>query len=220
MERSTVSISRLGQASLVLDVQGELSLDVQRRIWVLAREARTWPGVRETVPGMNNLTLVFEWKQHDADELASRLRRAWDAAVPDVLPQRAPIEIPVRYGGPDGPDLAYVAARAGMSEAEVVARHTAAEYVVYFLGFRPGFAYLGGLDPRLATPRRAHPRPRVAPGSVGIGGEQTAVYPLASPGGWQLIGRTRLRLFDPNRTPPTLLMPGDVVRFSSSTGLG
>ena len=119
----------------------------------------------------------------------------------------------MRYGGEDGPDLADVAAHCGLSADEVVQRHTQAEYVVYFIGFQPGFAYLGGLDDALHTPRRAEPRVAVPAGSVGIGGAQTGIYPLATPGGWQLIGRTALRLFDPQAEPPTLLAPGDRVRF-------
>jgi KipI family sensor histidine kinase inhibitor len=123
------------------------------------------------------------------------------------------IDIPVRYGGADGPDLAALAKQVGMSVDEVVKRHTQAEYIVFFLGFQPGFAYLGGLDPALHAPRRADPRLEVPAGSVGIGGEQTGVYPAVSPGGWQLIGRTDLNLFDPARQPPTLMQPGDRVRF-------
>ena len=106
-----------------------------------------------------------------------------------------------------------MAQHAGLAPAEVVELHSGGEYTVYFLGFLPGFAYLGGLDPRLAAPRRAEPRLAVPPGSVGIGGEQTGIYPLASPGGWQLIGRTSLRLFDPLRAAPSLLLPGDTVKF-------
>ncbi|HEY9086210.1 MAG TPA: 5-oxoprolinase subunit PxpB [Candidatus Tyrphobacter sp.] len=220
-------ISRLGQSAIVLDAPGDLSLEVQRRIWALARAARGWPHVREAVPGMNNLTLIFDWKHEDAQALSSRLREAWDSrlsldfaryarsARDDKKNPRgnAPIEIPVRYGGEDGPDLALVARHAGLSEEQVIERHAAIEYVVYFLGFKPGFAYLGGLDPRLATPRRKEPRARIAAGSVGIGGEQTGVYAVQSPGGWQLIGRTTLELFNPQRDTAALLSPGDIVRF-------
>jgi KipI family sensor histidine kinase inhibitor len=123
------------------------------------------------------------------------------------------VEIPMCYGGKFGPDLAAVAAHTGLSEAEVIRRHSAGSYRVFLLGFVPGFAYLGGLDPQLATPRRETPRARVEPGSVGIAGTQTGVYPLAAPGGWQIIGRTPLSLFRPQETPPTLLHPGDRVRF-------
>lgn len=167
---------------------------------------------------MNNLTLIFDWKNEDSQTLESRLRAAWshhsESSERGEQPRR--IDIPVRYGGDDGPDLAVVAAAAGMSGDEVIECHTAGEYVAYFLGFKPGFAYLGGLDPRLATPRLAQPRPRVAAGSVGIGGDQTGVYAVTSPGGWRLIGRTSLGLFDPQRTPAALLAPGDRVRFTRS----
>ena len=123
------------------------------------------------------------------------------------------VEIPVAYGGAHGPDLADVAAHTGLAPAEVVRRHAGGEYVVYLLGFLPGFAFMGGLAPELATPRRTEPRLTVPARSVGIGGAQTGIYPLASPGGWQLIGRTALELFDPQAAEPTLLRPGDRVRF-------
>jgi KipI family sensor histidine kinase inhibitor len=123
------------------------------------------------------------------------------------------IDIPVRYGGADGPDLADVARIAGITEEDVVSVHSAAGYVVGFVGFSPGFAYLLGLDDRIAVPRLETPRARVAPGSVGIGGSYTGVYPRATAGGWRLIGRSDVELFDPNREPPSLLGPGDRVRF-------
>ena len=124
-----------------------------------------------------------------------------------------PIEIPVRYGGADGPDLAEVADRHGMSAADVIELHAGARYRVLFLGFAPGFAYLGGLPAAIATPRRPSPRERVPAGSIGIAGEQTGVYPLSMPGGWNLIGRTDTVLFDPLRSDPALLRPGAAVRF-------
>jgi KipI family sensor histidine kinase inhibitor len=123
------------------------------------------------------------------------------------------VEIPVRYGGEAGPDLPDVAERTGLTPAEVIRLHAAPTYLVYMLGFLPGFPYLGGLDPRLATPRLATPRLRIPAGSVGIGGEQTGIYPVESPGGWAIIGRTHLTLFDPTRAEPCLLAPGDRVRF-------
>ena len=123
------------------------------------------------------------------------------------------VEIEVSYGGADGPDLPDVARHTGLSEAEVVARHSGGLYMVMLVGFMPGFAYLAGLDPRLATPRLATPRREVPTGSVGIGGDQTGIYPAPLPGGWRLIGRTGLTLYDPHRDPPTLLRAGDRVRF-------
>ena len=117
------------------------------------------------------------------------------------------------YGGEAGPDLAFVASHTGLSADEVIRRHTAPRYTVYFIGFTPGFPYLGGMDVRLTTPRLETPRARVPAGSVGIAGPQTGVYPLESPGGWRIIGRTQLPLFDLAAQPPSLLSPGDEVRF-------
>jgi KipI family sensor histidine kinase inhibitor len=135
------------------------------------------------------------------------------SAVGVEAPPRPPVDIAVRYGGADGPDLDDVADRHGLRPADVVELHSGATYRVLFLGFAPGFAYLGGLPATLVTPRKATPRARVPAGSVGIAGEQTGVYPLAMPGGWQLIGRTEARLWDPARASPALLRPGDQVRF-------
>lgn len=207
-------IHSLGDAALVCEAAPPATLDCQRRIWALAERARLMPHVVEVVPGMNNLTIVFDPLVADYETLAAELESGWDAAEPTDM-DSAEIEIPVRYGGADGPDLAALAKHTGLSVDEVVKRHTQAEYVVFFLGFQPGFAYLGGLDPALAMPRRAEPRLEVPAGSVGIGGAQTGIYPAASPGGWQLLGRTELKLFDPARNPPTLMQSGDRVRFTA-----
>jgi KipI family sensor histidine kinase inhibitor len=207
-------IHSLGDAALVCEAAPPATLDCQRRIWALAERARLMPHVVEVVPGMNNLTIVFDPLEADYEALAAQLESGWDAAEAADM-DSAEIEIPVRYGGADGPDLAALAEHTGLSVDEVVKRHTQAEYIVFFLGFQPGFAYLGGLDPALAMPRRAEPRLEVPAGSVGIGGVQTGIYPAASPGGWQLLGRTELKLFDPARNPPTLMQPGDRVRFTA-----
>ena len=162
---------------------------------------------------MNNLTITFDPLAADTASLAGALTDAWRNADAAQHAGRD-IDIPVIYGGDDGPDLEAVARHTGLAAADVAARHAAGRYVVFFLGFQPGFAYLGGLDAALHTPRRREPRLAVPSGSVGIGGEQTGIYPSRSPGGWQLIGRTALALFDPARNPPTLLLPGDRVRFT------
>lgn len=208
-------IHPLGDTALVLDAAPPATLDCQRRIWALAEHARLMQHVVEVVPGMNNLTIVFDPLEADYETLAAQLESGWDAAAQTIDADTAEIEIPVRYGGDGGPDLAALAQHTGLSVDEVVKRHTEAEYVVFFLGFQPGFAYLGGLDPALAMPRRSEPRLEVPAGSVGIGGAQTGIYPAASPGGWQLLGRTELKLFDPARNPPTLMQPGDRVRFKA-----
>jgi KipI family sensor histidine kinase inhibitor len=155
---------------------------------------------------------VFDPLRTEPAVLETALQALWTQA-PRRRQLGRQVDIPVRY---DGPDLDHVAAHCGLSANEVVQRHTAAEYVVYFLGFQPGFAYLGGLDEALHTPRRAEPRLSVPAGSIGIGGAQTGIYPLATPGGWQLIGHTDMPLFDPQAEPPTLLAPGDRVRFVAS----
>jgi 5-oxoprolinase (ATP-hydrolysing) subunit B len=202
----------LGDAALLCELPAPARLEVQQKIWALASEAVAWPGVSEALPGMNNLTLMFDPGQTDAEALGARILALWPRLKSTAVTGRE-VRIPVAYGGEDGPDLGDVAAHTGLSAAEVVKRHCAGEYIVYLLGFLPGFAFLGGLAPELATPRRAEPRTAVPARSVGIGGEQTGVYPLVSPGGWQLIGRTPLELFDPSAKEPTLLRPGDRVRF-------
>ena len=206
-------IFQFGDAALVCEAPAPATLDCQRRVWAAAEAARAWPHVLEVVPGMNNLTIVFDPLEADSAALANLLQTAWDATA-DALVGGREVEIPVQYGGEFGPDLQAVASHTGLSAKEVVNRHAAGEYIVFFLGFQPGFAYMGGLDKALHTPRRSSPRVEVPAGSVGIGGEQTGVYPATSPGGWHLIGRTSVPLFDPARSPPTLLQPGDRVRFT------
>ena len=174
-------------------------------------------GVIEWVPGYAAVTVYYQpWVigyEALCGELAWRVGRGKDA----LLPQARQVEIPVCYGGDWGPDLEEVAAAHDLTPAQVIERHAAGDYLVYFLGFLPGFPYLGGLDPSLATPRRATPRLQVPAGAVGIAGAQTGLYPMKTPGGWQIIGRTPLRLYDPARQPPALLAAGDPVRFVSIT---
>ncbi|WP_395060776.1 5-oxoprolinase subunit PxpB [Paraburkholderia silvatlantica] len=213
MPNSDPRIFPLGDEALVCEAPPPATLEVQRRVWAVAALARGWAPVREVLPGMNNLTITFDPLSADAAALADALRHAWRDAEEAGTAGRE-VEIPVVYGGEDGPDLDGVAQHCALAAADVAARHAAGVYTVFFLGFQPGFAYLGGLEPRLHTPRRREPRLAVPAGSVGIGGEQTGIYPAASPGGWQLIGRTTAKLFDPSRNPPTLLMPGDRVRFT------
>jgi len=214
MSNPVPRIYLFGDEAIVCETPAPATLDVQRRIWAVAALARHWDAVREVVPGMNNLTITFDVLTADTAALTSALEAAWhdaDASLPDA--EGREVDIPVHYGGAAGPDLAEVARHTGLAPADVVARHAAGVYTVFFLGFQPGFAYLGGLDAALHTPRRREPRMAVPAGSVGIGGAQTGIYPARAPGGWQLIGRTSLSLFDPARNPPTLLLPGDRVRF-------
>jgi len=212
MSEGLLRLHSLGEAALVCELPAPATLAQQQRIWALAAEAMQWRGVQEVLPGMNNLSLLFDPVQIDVVELEMQVLSAWPQLAAAGIQGRQ-IEIPVAYGGESGPDLAEVARHTGLSPAEVVKRHSAGDYVVYLLGFLPGFAFMGGLAPELATPRRKEPRVAVPARSVGIGGEQTGIYPLVSPGGWQLIGRTSLEMFDPGAAEPTRLRPGDRVRF-------
>ncbi|KHN52652.1 5-oxoprolinase subunit PxpB [Pectobacterium fontis] len=202
----------LGERAVVLELDPPMSLESQQRIWGLTERLNHHEEVLEAIPGMNNLTVLLAHPQRVALDAIERLQRWWEESESLVFDPRD-IDIPVIYGGEAGPDLADVAAHSGLTVSQVVEVHATAQYVVYFLGFQPGFAYLGGLHEKLHMPRRAEPRVRVPAGSVGIGGAQTGIYPLATPGGWQLIGRTSLKLFNPQMMPPTLLRPGDNVRF-------
>ncbi len=173
------------------------------------------PWLRDLVPAYASLAVFFAADAIDADAVLAWLHArcgADDMTTLDIANARI-VEIPVRYGGAFGEDLDTAATELGLASDALIARHSAPLYTVAMIGFAPGFPYLSGLDPALALPRLATPRTRVPAGSVGIGGAQTGVYPRESPGGWRLIGRTPLRLFDPLRATPSLLAPGDRVRF-------
>jgi inhibitor of KinA len=178
-----------------------------------ALHAQQIPGVRDIVPGFYTVSLYFDPLRVDRDVLAADIRRAVGATVAAKERERPPLEIAVRYGGAEGPDLAAVAAFAGCSEAEVIRIHSAPMYRVYMLGFLPGFAYLGTVDRRIAMPRLEAPRSRVPAGSVGIAASHTAVYPCDTPGGWRILGRAAVAPFDLNRAEPSLFNPGQRIRF-------
>ncbi|HEY0506170.1 MAG TPA: 5-oxoprolinase subunit PxpB [Lysobacter sp.] len=170
--------------------------------------------LRDLVPAFASLGVFFDDAADPAHVHEALLAFAAEAAEAVVVVEEArTVEIPVVYGGEHGPDLQAAAAELGLTPDELVRRHAGGDYTVAMIGFAPGFPYLSGLDPALALPRLPTPRARVAAGSVGIGGAQTGLYPRESPGGWRLLGRTPLALFDPAREPPTLLRPGDRVRF-------
>lgn len=202
----------LGETAVVLELEPPVTLATQKRIWRLTQRLGEIPEVVEAIPGMNNITVVLRNPHSVALDAIERLQRWWEESEA-LEPESRAIEIPVVYGKSAGPDLGEVARHAGLSEKQVVELHASVDYVVWFLGFQPGFPYLGGLPEKLTTPRRDEPRLQVPAGSVGIGGAQTGIYPLASPGGWQLIGHTSLPLFDPRLDEAVLLRPGDTVRF-------
>jgi KipI family sensor histidine kinase inhibitor len=200
-----VRLRPVGERGLLVEV-GEL--ETVHRLHAALRELDP-PGVIELVPGYRTLLVVADPDRAELlDELAARLPAL--ELPPAEAVAGEPVEIPVTY---DGEDLEEVAGLTGLDADEVVRRHTAPEYTVAFLGFSPGFPYLVGLDPALEVPRRDTPRTSIPAGSVGLAGTQTGIYPTASPGGWQLIGRTDVTLFDPGRDPPALLAPGGRLRF-------
>ena len=195
-----------GERALLIEVE---ELETVHRLHAALR-ALDPPGVVELVCGYRTLLVVAEAGRAGAlDELAAALPELELAPAEAVAGEV--VEIPVRY---DGEDLPEVARLTGLDAEEVVRRHTAPEYTVAFLGFSPGFPYLVGLDPALEVPRRDTPRTSIPAGSVGLAGNQTGIYPTASPGGWQLIGRTEVVLFDPGRDPPALLGPGGRLHFT------
>lgn len=202
-----------GDGALVVEFGDGIDPALNDRVLSLYRllEADPPPGVEELVPTYRSLLILYDPLVTTPAALSVAVRGLAGAPATGVAPRRT--EVPVRYGGQDGPDLVTVAAELGLTPEEVVARHTRPEYRVYMLGFAPGFPYLGGLDPSLAAPRLPEPRTRVPAGSVAIAGNQTGIYPLESPGGWRIIGRTPLRLFDPAAPEPFLLRAGDRVRF-------
>lgn len=189
-----------------------MNLDTQQRIWSLAQEAQNWPEVSEAVPGMNNLMLVFALPPRNIDTIRERLLTAWASAISMSLEGRI-IELPVIYGGEGGPHMNDVIKHTGMSIDEVVEIHSAPIYPVYALGSHPGYCYLGGMDPRIATPRRKVPVLSIPAGAVSIGGFQTGVSASAGPSGWNTIGSTSMSFFNPERETPVLLQPGDSIRF-------
>jgi KipI family sensor histidine kinase inhibitor len=205
-------ISVLGTAALLFQAPGEPVLESQQRIWALARIAADWPEIHEAVPGVNSLMLTFASPPGDLAPLQARLLAAWADIEPIPLKGRV-VELPVVYGGEGGPHLADVIAHTGLSVDELVDLHTAPLYPVYAIGSHPGYCYLGGMDERIATPRRKVPVLSIPGGAVSIGGKQTGISASPGPSGWNTIGSTSLCFFDPERSPPALLQPGDAIRF-------
>jgi KipI family sensor histidine kinase inhibitor len=205
-------VSLLGTTALLFEAPGEAVLESQQRIWALAWVAANWSEIQEAVPGVNSLMLTFASPPRDLAPLRARLLAAWADAEPMPLHGRV-IELPIVYGGDGGPHLADVIAHTGLSVDELVDRHTAPVYPVYAIGSHPGYCYLGGMDERIATPRRKVPVLRIPAGSVSIGGKQTGVSASPGPSGWNTIGFTSSCFFDPVRSRPTLLEPGDAIRF-------
>ena len=199
----------------MVELGDEISPDINRRIrdLVLAIERRHVAGVVDLVPTYRSLLVYCDPLRVSLAELQREIAGLERHLGETPLPPPKVAEIPTCYGGWLGPDLEFVASYCKLTSDEVVRIHTSADYLVYMMGFTPGFTYLGGMSERIATPRLKTPRTLIPAGSVGIAQQQTGIYPVDSPGGWQLIGRTPVRLFDPQRDPPVVVEAGDYVRF-------
>ena len=216
-----VRILPAGDQGLVIELGDVIDPEVNARVRWLARviATRLRREILEVVPTYRSLLVLHDPRRGDGARLARRVEQIV-AGLPEGAPPDAPgrtVYLPACYGGDFGPDLERVASHNGLGPDDVVRIHAAGTYLVYMLGFTPGFPYFGGMSARIATPRLETPRQRVGRGSIGIGGHQTGIYPVESPGGWLLIGRTPARLFDPRSDAPFLLAPGDQVRFEPIT---
>lgn len=202
----------LGDTALVVDFGGTITPEINSRIRQLTAglAERKIPGMLEAVPGYTTLTLHYNPLTISYDRLVDLTNEILKENFTLKIEYLKPKVIPVWY---NGPDLAVVSKHTGLRIEEIIERHTDAEYLVYMIGFAPGFPYLGGMDKILSTPRRETPRIKIPAGSVGIAGEQTGVYPMETPGGWQLIGQTPIVLFDIEREQPSFLSAGDRVKF-------
>ena len=213
------TIRFLGDAALLIEFGKRIDPEINARVlaaWQAIASLRL-PGVRDVVPAYASVTVHIDPALPEQDLLCARLLALCEDLPFAGRPARR-VDIPVCYESAFAPDMDELCAYTGLTASEVVSRHSATDYRVFFLGFTPGFPYLGGLDSSLAMPRRETPRTRVDAGSVAIGGEQTGIYPSASPGGWRIIGRTPLSLFKHDRQPSCLLAPGDALRFLPITG--
>ena len=204
-----------GDSALFIELGDAIDPELNRRVrrMHLAIEEAGLTGVVEVVPAYCSLLVYYEPRRTNREDLVAALDLLSRTAEEREFPQPMITEVPTAYGGEHGQDLDFVARHNGLSAEEVVHLHAGRDYLIYMLGFIPGFPYLGGMSPRISTPRLATPRAKIPTGSVGIAGNQTGIYPEESPGGWRLIGRTPLKLFHPDNKPPALLQMGDYVRF-------
>lgn len=221
----------LGESAIRIELGDRIHPDIHRKVKIVSDylDQHSFPGMIECIPSFSSVTVMYDPLQVrvlHADDLELKNRSSYEI-VSSILEQMVSrlgdavhyqprvVEIPVCYGGEFGPDLDHVAGHNQLTPDEVIDIHTGGEYLVYMIGFAPGFPYLGGMSEKIATPRRPSPRTSIPEGTVGIAGMQTGVYPISTPGGWQLIGRTPLQLFRPNENPPSLLQSGDIVKFRS-----
>lgn len=204
-----------GDRALLVEFGNEISIDIHNRIRRLLSliDSEEIPGVLEVVPTYRSMLIYYDPVVTNISDLENSVKNLNKICVGETVDKARIIEVPTIYGEDYGPDLKSVATYTGMSVEEVIDVHSSVEYLIYMIGFSPGFPYLGGMSKRIAVPRLETPRTIIPAGSVGIAENQTGIYPKEGPGGWRIIGRTPLDLFQENRNPPTLFLPGDYIRF-------
>lgn len=210
-----IRILTAGDSALLIEFGKEIDPETNRKITALVQLMREQhiEGIVDVIPAFCSLLINYDPRVLSYEELKERMEHLLKMETKTEATRKRIFEIPVCYGGGYGPDIENIAEHAGLSVEEVIKIHSSKDYLIYMLGFLPGFTYLGGLDERIYTPRLASPRLKIRAGSVGIGGSQTGIYPLDSPGGWQLMGLTPVRTYDPERQTPILVEAGDYIRF-------
>ncbi len=210
-----IRIAAVGDCALLIEFGNEIKPEINRKITTVVQllKAQKIEGVVDMIPAFCSLLINYDPRIVSFEVMKERMEKLVKMEVKAGVQKKRVYEIPVCYGGKYGPDLETIAKHADLSPEEVIHIHSSRDYLIYMLGFLPGFCYLGGLDERIHTPRLANPRVKISAGSVGIGGSQTGIYPLDSPGGWQLMGMTPVKTYDPDREKPILLEAGDYIRF-------
>ena len=213
--QNKIKLLTAGDSSILLQFGNTIDPAINRKIAATVQLMREQHinGVTDVIPAFCSLLINYDPRVISYEQIKRRMEALVKIDVTAGDTRKRVFEIPVCYGGEYGPDIQNIADHAGLSVEEVIQIHTSRDYLIYMLGFLPGFTYLGGLDERIHTPRLANPRIRIPAGSVGIGGSQTGIYPMDSPGGWQLMGLTPVKTYDPDREVPILVEAGDYIRF-------